>query len=314
MGSRILLPEGVIAPLPTPLLHFDKLDIEGLENLLEHVISAGVSGISILGHTGEERCLDYRMRQMLISETCNIVNRRIPVFLSISDTSISESYMLANYAAICGVTAMVFSPPYYMTTGQAELIEFYDELLRIIPLPIILYNIESPTNVKIETQTILKLAKHPLVVGLKDSSSNFIYLKRIIGDIKKENPDFKLYSSKEEVLFESTLLGCDGCFAGGANLFPDLYINLYRAAKKNDVQLCQDLQRIVMEINKTIYSIGHYHSSYLKGIKCALNLMGILSDDYMAPPFHKFMAPEREQVEKSLTIILKNKEQWKQTN
>lgn len=111
MGSRILLPGGVIAPLPTPLLHFDKLDIEGLENLIEHVIGAGVSGISILGHTGEERCLDYRMRQMLISETCSIVNRRIPVFLSISDTSISESYMLANYAAICGVTAMVFLLP-----------------------------------------------------------------------------------------------------------------------------------------------------------------------------------------------------------
>lgn len=192
-----------------------------------------------------------------------------------------------------------------MTTGQAELIEFYDELLRIIPLPIILYSIESPTNVKIETQTILKLAKHPLVVGLKDSSSNFIYLKRIISDIKKENPDFKLYSSKEEVLFESTMLGCDGCFAGGANLFPDLCINLYRAAKKNDVQLCQDLQRIVMEINKTIYSIGHYHSSYLKGLKCALNLMGILTDDYMAPPFHKFNEPERFKVQEGIYNIKK---------
>lgn len=305
METRILLPEGVIAPLPTPLLNFDKLDIEGLNNLIEHVIGAGVSGISILGHTGEERCLDYKMRQMMISETCSIVNGRVPILLSISDTSISESYMLANYAAICGVTAMVFSPPYYLTAGQAELIEFYEELLNIIPLPIVLYNIDSPNHVKIDPQTILKLAEHPLVVGLKDSSSDIIYLNRIIDEVRCLDKEFKVYSGKEEVLFESTLLGCHGGFTGGANLFPELFIELYQAAKHNDIPRCLELQPIVMEINKTIYSIGHYHSSYLKGIKCALSLMGILMDDYMAPPFRKFLMREREKVSLSLSNVLK---------
>lgn len=110
------------------------------------------------------------------------------------------------------------------------------------------------------------------------------------------------------------MLGCDGCFAGGANVFPDLFINLYKAAKNRDVELSRELQGIVMEINKTIYSIGHYHSSYLKGLKCASNLMGILKDDYMAPPFHKFMAPERTRVEVSLTKILKKREKWIEKN
>lgn len=300
------LPEGIIVPLPTPLHSFDRLDVEGLNNLIEHVIAAGVSGISILGHTGEERCLDYKMRQIVISETCSIVDGRTPIFLSISDTSITESYMLANFAATCGVTAMVFSPPYYLTTGQAELVDFYEELLKIIPLPIILYNIESPGQIKIDPQTIMNLLEHPLVVGLKDSSADIIYLNRIIDDVKNLNKDFKVYSGKEEVMFESVLLGCHGCFAGGANLFPELYIELYNAARSNDLSRCLELQSVVMEINKTIYSVGHYHSSYLKGIKCALSLMGIIGDDYMAPPFHKFNIPEREKIKMFLSKVLDN--------
>ena len=61
------LPEGVIVSMPTPLLNFDKVDLEGLSNLIEYLISSGVAGISILGHTGEEHCLDYETRRIMIS-------------------------------------------------------------------------------------------------------------------------------------------------------------------------------------------------------------------------------------------------------
>lgn len=297
------LPDGVIVPLPTPLLNFDKIYFEGLGNQIERLIEAGVSGISILGHTGEERCLDYEVRKSMISETCRIADGRLPVLVSISDTSFNESYVLACYANVCRATAMVFSPPYYLTAGQAELIEYYDELLKVIPLPILLYNIESAANIKIEPSTIRQLIDNDKIVGLKDSSADIIYMKRVAESIKSEKPDFKMYSGKEEVLFETMMLGGNGCFAGGANIFPELYIKLYEAIRLNDLNTCKELEAILMEINKTIFSIGHYHSSYLKGIKCALNLMGIIKDDYMALPFHKFNEPERFKVHEGIYTI-----------
>lgn len=300
MEEKKQLPDGVIVPLPTPLLRFDKIDFEGLGNQIERLIEAGVAGISILGHTGEERCLDYEVRKSMISETCRIVDGRIPVLISISDTSFNESYVLACYANVCRATAMVFSPPYYQTTGQAELIEYYDELLKVIPLPILLYNIESAANIKIEPSTIRQLIANDKIVGLKDSSADIIYMKRVAESIKAEKPDFKLYCGKEEVLFETMMLGGNGGFAGGANIFPKFYIKIYEAIKQNDLNTCKELQSILMEINKTIFSIGHYHSSYLKGIKCALNLMSVVKDDYMAPPFHKFNEPERFKVHEGL--------------
>lgn len=304
------LPEGVIVPIPTPLLNFDKIDLDGLSNLIEHLVSAGVAGISILGHTGEEHCLDFEVRRTMISETCRIVDSRIPVLVSISDTSFNESFVLACYANVCGATAMVFSPPYYLTAGQAEIKEYYEDLLKVMPLPVLLYNIESPSVTNIDTSTILGLLENDKIVGLKDSSADMVYMKLVAQSAKEIRPDFKLYSGKEEVLFETVMLGGAGGFAGGANLFPKLYIQLYNAIKAGDLDLCKKLESILMEINKTIFSIGHYHSSYLKGIKCALNLMGIFSSDYMAPPFHKFNEPERFRVHEGITIIRKKLQEY----
>jgi len=304
------LPEGVIVPLPTPLLNFDRIDFDGLSNLIEHVISSGVAGISILGHTGEEHCLDYEVRRSMISETCRIVNSRVPVLVSISDTSFNESFVLASYAKVCGAAAMVFSPPYYLTAGQAELKEYYEDLLKIIQLPILLYNIESPSNISIEPSTILDLIKNDKIVGLKDSSVDMVYLKRVAESVKEHRPDFKIYCGKEEVIFETAMLGGNGGFAGGANIFPKLYIKLYDSIKKGNIEDYKKLQSVLMKINKTIFSIGHYHSSYLKGIKCALNLMGIIKDDYMAPPFHKFNEPERFKVHEGIFNIKKELEEY----
>ena len=304
------LPEGVIVSMPTPLLNFDKVDLDGLSNLIEILLSSGVAGISILGHTGEEHCLDYETRRIMISETCRIVNSRVPVLVSISDTSFNESYILASYAKVCGAAAMVFSPPYYLTAGQAELKEYFDDLLRVIQLPILLYNVESPSNIKIEPSTILNLIDNERIVGLKDGSADMVYLKRVVECVKERRPDFKIYCGKEEVLFETAMLGGNGGFAGGANLFPKLYIKLYDAIKAGDLEEYKKLQAILMEINKTIFSIGHYHSSYLKGIKCALNLMGIIKDDYMAPPFHKFNEPERFKVHEGIFNIKKKVEEY----
>ncbi len=128
-------------------------------------------------------------------------------------------------------------------------------------------------------------------------------MKLVAESIKSVRPDFKLYCGKEELLFETLMLGGNGCFAGGANLFPELYIKLYESIKNSKLEEYKSLQSLLMEVNKTIFSIGHYHSSYLKGIKCGLNLMGIIKDDYMAPPFRKFNEPERFKVHEGIHNI-----------
>lgn len=290
---------GIIPPLVTPLKDNDTLDIESLERLIEHLIQGGVSGLFILGTTGEEQSLSYRIRQQMIKETCRINRNRLPVLACITDTSIVESVQLANYAADCGASGVVSAPPYYFATGQPELAEFYEELVPQLPLPIFLYNMPSHVKVNFDPQTIHRIAQNPKVIGFKDSSANAVYFQSVMYAMK-DRPDFAMLVGPEEMTGQCVLMGGHGGINGGANLFPELYVSMYQAAKAGNIPEVQRLQQFIMQISSTIYKVGQHGSSYLKGLKCALSLVGIINDDFVASPFNKFLAPEREKIKQAL--------------
>lgn len=293
---------GIIPPLVTPLKGNDELDIESLERLIEHLIAGGVHGLFILGTTGEEQSLSYPLRQQMIRETCRINNNRLPVLVCITDTSIVESIKLAQLAADCGASGVVSAPPYYFATGQPELAEFYETLVPQLPLPVFLYNMPSHTKVNFAPATIHRIAANKQVVGFKDSSANTVYFQSVMYAMK-ERPDFAMLVGPEEVTGECVLLGAHGGINGGANMFPELYVSMYNAAKTGNLAEVKRLQQFIMQISMSVYTVGQHGSSYLKGLKCALSLLGVINDDFVAAPFNKFNEPEREKVRKALAAL-----------
>lgn len=289
---------GIIPPLVTPLLDDDVLDVEGLNRLIEHLIAGGVHALFVLGTTGEAQSLSYKLRVEMIKNTCRITKGRLPVLVCISDTSIVESVNLARIAADNGADAVVSAPPYYFAASQPELIEFYENLTPQLPLPLFLYNMPTHTKVNFAPATIQRIAEDPRVIGFKDSSANAVYFQSVMYAMK-ERQDFSMLVGPEEIMAESVLLGAHGGVNGGANMFPELYVELYNAAKNTNLEELKRLQEKIMQISATIYTVGQHGSSYLKGLKCALNLLGICSD-YVAAPFHKFEQREREKIWKAL--------------
>jgi 4-hydroxy-tetrahydrodipicolinate synthase len=126
---------------------------------------------------------------------------------------------------------------------------------------------------------------------MKDSSSNLAYLKQV-QYLLRDRSDFTFLVGTEEFLSEFLLTGGHGGVNGGANMFPKLYVSLYNASMDRNYVTINTLQQKVMQICSGIYKVGHYGSSYIKGVKCALSLMGICSD-FMAEPFHRFKETER---------------------
>ena len=294
ISERIKELKGIVSPIVTPLKGIDTLDVEGLERLIEHVLKGGVSGLFILGTTGEFSNLSYRMRRELIERTCKQVNSRVPVLVGITDTAIVESINLSNFAMESGAEAVVAAPPYYYGTAQPELIEYYENLAKRISLPLYLYNMPAHTKVMIDPDTVRKIAEIPSVIGLKDSSANMAYF-RLLQYAMRDYPEFQLFVGPEEMMADAVVLGADGGVNGGANMFPKLYVDLYNASVARDFETISRLQKKVLEISSLIYTVGKYGSSYLKGLKCALSVMDIC-DDYMSDPFHKFKQNERERI------------------
>lgn len=293
--------KGIVVPIITPLKDIDTLDVAGLEKLVEHIIGGGVSGIFVLGTTGEFSSLSYRLRNELVERVCKQVVGRVPVLVGVTDTSIIESENLAKSAADFGASALVAAPPYYYATSQPELVEYFENLANRMPLPLYLYNMPMHTKVMIEPKTVLKIAENKKVIGLKDSSANMAYF-RLLQYAMKDHPDFQLFVGPEEMMADAVVLGASGGVNGGANMFPRLYVDLYKASVARDFDRIKLLQEKVMAVSSAIYTVGKYGSSYLKGLKCALSVMD-LCDDYMADPFSHFRKEERDRIEQGLESL-----------
>jgi len=283
----------------TPLRARDELDIAGLEKLVEHILAGGVSGLFILGTTGEGPSLSYRLRHDFIGRVCKLVKNRVPVLVGITDTSFTESVQVARWSAAAGADAVVVAPPYYLPAAQPELQEYLDHLTEELPLPLFIYNMPALTKVAFEPETIRRAMDNPKIIGLKDSSGNMTYFHRVV-QLLEYRPDWSLLVGPEELLPDTIFAGGHGGVNGGANVFPSLYVQLYQAALAGDRAKTQELHSRVMHISENLYRIGRHSSALIKGIKCALSILGVC-DDFLAEPFHRFLEPEREKVREFLT-------------
>jgi dihydrodipicolinate synthase/N-acetylneuraminate lyase len=296
---------GLVTPLATPLASFHRaepsLDHAGLERLIEHVIAGGVNGIFLLGSTAEFTSLGREMRQEIVRRACRQVSRRVPVLVGISDTAISETLLLADTAVEAGAEGVVLAAPYYFEHSQDDLLRYVETVTGRLSLPLFLYNIPHLTKSSFQPETVRRAADLPGVVGLKDSTGDLGYLKQTL-ELLRDKPDFSILIGPEEMLLEAMKLGAHGGVCGGSNLNPRLFVQLYEAAFRGNLEAGLRLQEQVQHMSRAIYHTGHPGGSYLRGIKAALGFAGLCRPE-PAPPFQPFSEAEYEAVEKGYRTL-----------
>ena len=290
--------KGVIPPVITPLLDNKTLDVKGLENLVEHLVGGGVHGLFILGTTGEAPSLSYELRKEFIKRTCELVNHRIPIMVGITDTCFESSLEIAEYSQQVGADAVVVAPPFYIPISQSELMDYLESLIPRLPLPLMLYNMPSYTKVHMAIKTV-KTAQELGAIGIKDSSGDMLYLFSLIEEFK-DSPEFSIITGTELFMPETIMQGGHGAIAGGANMFPKLFVELYEASVARDLARIFVLRESVMKLYNTIYSVGKSTSRYTKGTKCGLSALGICND-YIAFPLRKFEGEDKQKIEQYIS-------------
>ncbi len=296
---------GIIVPLITPLKNHETLDHTGLEQLVAHILSGDVSGLFVLGTTGEGPFLSYDLRHEVVERVCKQVSGRVPVLVGISDTVLSESIRLAETSAKYGAEAVVSTPPYYSPLAQDDLVSCFNRLADALPLPLFLYNMPSHTKVMITPGTVRTLSENKNIIGLKDSSADMRYFLNLVSALK-DHPDFMFFVGPEEMLMHSILSGSDGGVNGGANMFPKLYVEMYKSTVERNFERMASIHNTILEISSSVYSVRPSPSGYLAGLKCVLSIMGICNDE-MVYPYERFDEKERTMLCRNLEKLKKNK-------
>ena len=292
---------GIIPPMVTPLLSGDVLDKEGAARIVEHMIGGGVHAIFLLGTTGEAQSISMALRYEFVELVCKLVAGRVPVLVAVSDTSIDESVKFAAFAKEQGAAGVVATPPYYYPMSQSDVIVYFTALADRSPLPVYLYNMPSHVKVFLEAPTVAKLADHPNIAGLKDSSANMTYFRTLYALVGGRE-DFALYVGPEELTGECILMGADGGVNGGANMFPEIYVSMFDAAEKQDIAKVREIQKEIMAVSTSIYTLGGGPSSYLCGLKCSLELLGLCSG-IPALPYTAFDEEKKAKVRAALVSL-----------
>lgn len=292
---------GIVPPLITPLTVDGLLDVGATERLLEHIIAGGVSGVFILGTTGEGPCIPFRIQEALIREVVDCVRGRIPVLVGITSAVLEDSLRLARVSVDAGADACVWAPPFYLPAGPVQLRRNVELLLKQLPLPLFLYNMPSLVKTPIPLELVKWSLDQPGIAGLKDSGGQFGYFHQVL-QLARARADYTVLIGPEELLADALVFGAHGGIAGGSQIFPELFVALHHAVREGNLPRIRRLNDAVQAIARHLHDTSGYAASVVRGIKVALQLRGFAGDT-MSEPFGPASEAERDRVRAALDAI-----------
>lgn len=274
---------GIIVPIVTPINSDESVDFEGLLRVVQYVLDGGVQAIFVLGGTGNFCSFTSDERFAVTQAVVRHVNGRVPVLVGAMDSTTRLMVRNAALAAKAGADALVVEPPYYYPPTPPEVIEHYRILAEATALPVIIYNIPEANKVNINLEMTKQLAAIPNIVGIKESSSNFVYFQSLVSAFADSS--FRLIQGQETLAGPSFLFGAQAAILAIGNVVPQLAVQLYEAGIDGRLEETRYLHNQL----QLAYSICHrpqtasngetYYSatvsSFFGGLECALNLLGI---------------------------------------
>ena len=229
----MLTPRGVIPALVTPLSREGDLLEQGLRDVIDYTIAAGVHGVFVLGSAGEFYGLSKETKRRVIEIAVEHAAGRVPVYAGASEITTRSAVEVARTAQeIGGVSALSVLTPYFMSPTQSELVRHFTAVAAGTELPIILYTNPARAHVELTLETIVALSKVDNIIGLKDSAGDLAFTRRVI----QETPeDFSVLIGRDNLILDALRAGAAGAIASTANIAPAISVGIYSAFAAGDL-------------------------------------------------------------------------------
>jgi len=252
-----------------------EVDYSGLLDSLDFLAEGGVTGICLMGSTGEFAKYSFEDRQRAVY--LGAKRTRVPLMVGVAHTSLTGALRLAQEAIQAGADGLLLMPPYFFPYSQPEIEQFYREFARETgsAVPTMLYNIPQFTS-GIAPETARRLLDTGLFAGIKDSSGSWPYFEQLLS-FKRDRP-FVLFAGNDRIAARALREGADGVLSGCAAAIPELLVGLTRAVIDGEEARAESLNASLTEF---IEWIEQFPTPV--GIKCAASLRGQKSGENSVP-------------------------------
>jgi len=270
--------QGTVVPMVTPVMATGALDEPAAARLVEFLVAGGVTGIFVLGTTGEGASVPRAARQRLVELTVQWVRHRVLVYAGINEPH-PENISTGNEFLRAGADVIVARPPVSHPVDQ--LLPWYRALLDGLEGPLIVYNIPTTTQVSIPLDVIESLLGHPRLAGMKDSENNPARLEELLRRFGGR-PEFSIFVGVGALMEKGLKLGAVGIVPSVGNLIPDVCQGLCASAQRGDWSASAD-QFSRMNTVASLYQKGRTLNESLAVLKAAMSCRGLCAP-HMLPP------------------------------
>ena len=293
---------GVVPPVVTPDTPDHQLDVVSFERSINRLIEAGVDGLFFLGSSGEVVFATDERRDQIVREAVRIVDHRVPVLVGIIDTETERVLEHGRRALALGADALVATAPFYALGGPADVEEHFRILHQELDAPLFAYDIPVCVHTKLPWKMLARLGAEGVLAGVKDSSGDDVSFRYLVQENEKNGHPLTLLTGHEIVVDGALLSGADGSVPGLANVAPEGYVRMWKAAQEGNWAEVKREQDRLNEISH-IFDVTSGVQGYGAGVgafKCALNLMGIFDSDQMPRPVKPLDGQNREAIKQVL--------------
>ena len=297
MAKKILL-EGCFPPIPTPFDTDGKVDHDNLALNLEKWQKTPLNGFLVLGSNGEAVMLKREEKLEIWKTAGQAIDSEHLFIAGTGCNATGETLELTERAAHLGAdAAMVVTPYYYKARmDHKTLIVHYTAIADKSPIPIILYNVPAFTGVDLSAETIIELARHPNIIGMKESSGNVVKM----GQVFYKSGDFQVLAGSGSFLLPALTVGAVGGVMALAAVAPDPLAEIIESFQNGDMKKARDIQLGLISANAAVTArFG------IAGLKMALDLIGMYGGPVRPPllPLGKEQKAALEKIIKGAGIL-----------
>lgn len=268
---------GILLPLTTVFTDEDQIDTAKLRENIAAYNKTGIRGYVMLGSTGERVHLDEREYLHVIETSRAAVPTDLAFIVGAGQQSTTGTINEIRKAADAGADAVLVITPHYYRSAihQKTLVDYYTAVADASPVPLLLYSMPALTGIKIEPETVARLAEHPNIIGVKDSSNEIAAFDETL---ELCPPDFAVLTGNGTVLFDALVAGATGGILAVGCVVPQICIEIYRAIKAGEHEHAAELQSKLTPLAAAVttrFGIG--------GLKAALDMAGFHGGIVRAP-------------------------------
>ena len=267
--------QGTYTAVVTPFKSDGAVDEGALDRLVELQIDGGVEGIVPCGTTGENVTLSAEEQLRVIQVVRDRVDTRVRVIAGVGGNNTEKVVSQARAVASLGVEGILSVVPYYNKPTQEGLFRHFSELADAVEIPVIVYNVPGRTSTNLLPATLMRLAGHENIRGVKEASGDLIQVMEVLA---RRPQGFSVFSGEDNFTFPILALGGDGVISVVSNEVPMLMSRMVREALAGRLAVAREIH---------FQLLGLMNANFIETnpipVKAALAMMGIIGEHYRLP-------------------------------